>query len=244
MRIAILAAMPEELAPLRAMTKETERLQIERCEVVVGRLEGREVILACTGDGAANAARGAAAVLDRFPVDAVVIVGVAGGLSPALETGRLLAASAVMEDGMPLPPPDAAWRERAVRHAEALPATFVSSRDLLCTARSKAEAYARLPRGIAAAVDLESAAFARAAADRHLPYLALRAVVDAAGETLPLDFNALRDADGAIDRRRVALRAITRPTLIAPLLRMRRRVGRCSGRLGLAVRLILAGGAA
>jgi adenosylhomocysteine nucleosidase len=244
MRIAILAAMPEELAPLRAMTTGAESLDVTGCEAIRGRLEGREVILACTGDGAANAARGAAAVLDRFPVDAVVIVGVAGGLSPALETGRLLAATMVLENGVPLPPPDAAWRESAVRLAEALPATFVSSRDLLCTARSKAEAYARLPQGVTAAVDMESAAFARAAADRHLPYLALRAVIDAAGETLPLDFNALRDAGGAIDRRRIALRALTRPSLIAPLLRMRRRVGRCSGRLGLAVRLILAGGAA
>ena len=244
MTVAILAAMPEELAPLRAMTTEQERREVGGCEVILGRLDGRQVILACTGDGAANAARGAAAVLDRFPVSAVVIVGVAGGLSPALETGRLLAATVVMEDGVPGPPPDAAWRERAVRHAEALPATFISSRELLCTARSKAEAYARLPRGVAASVDLESATFARAAAERHVPYLALRAVIDAAGETLPLDFNAMRNAGGAIDRRRVALRAVTRPSLIAPLFRMRRRVGRCSGRLGLAVRAILAGGAA
>lgn len=240
--VAILAAMDEELAGVRALTRVTRRLRVGRCAIALGQMEGFPVLLACTGDGARNAERGAREVYDRFPVVGAVIVGVSGGLSPALEPGTVLAARDVVEEGRPAPPPDPAWLRRALRDTGATAATFLSSRDVLCTARDKRQAYAGLPPGSVASVDLESAAFARAAADGGIPYVALRAIADTAEETLPLDFSVLRDATGAIDRRRVALRVLRRPALVVPLWRLRRRVGLCSENLRRAVRALLAGG--
>ena len=240
--VAILAAMDEELAEVRGRAWMGQSLRVDRCRVTVGRLEGVPVIMATTGDGPENAGQGARALLGRFPVGGLIAVGVSGGLSPALEPGRLLAARDILEDGRPAPPPDAAWLERAVQQAGALPATFVSSRTLLCTARSKRDAYAALPDGGVASVDQESAALARAAADRGIPYLALRSIADPAEENLPLDFNALRDATGAVDRRRVAWRVVRRPALVAPLWRLHRRVDLCAERLRRAVCSLLEGG--
>jgi len=242
--VAVLAAMDEELAGVRGGSWMAQSLRVDRCRVTVGRFEGVPVVLASTGDGPENAARGARALFDRFPVRGAIVVGVSGGLSPALAPGRVLAGRDILEGGRPAPPPDADWLRRAVQEAGATAATFVSSRTLLCTARSKQEAYAELPAGVVASVDLESAAFARAAAERGLPYLALRAIADPAEESLPLDFNDLRDASGAVDRRRVAWRALRRPALVAPLWRLHRRVGLCAESLRRAVGTLLASGGA
>ena len=240
--VAILAAMDEEIAGLRSRLQGARRLRVDRSDVLLGRLEGLPVLVARTGDGAGNAARGAAVLFDRFPVRGAVVIGISGGLSPALAPGTVLAARDIIERGRPAPPPDAHWLARLLRDTGATPATFLSSHEMLCTARAKQEAYAGLPPGSVASVDIESAAFARAAAGRGVPYVAVRAVSDPAEESLPLDFNLLRDGSGGIDRRRVALRALRRPGLIAQLWRLRRRAGLCSEALRRAVSALLAGG--
>jgi adenosylhomocysteine nucleosidase len=240
--VAIVAALDRELAALRASTAVVRHWREGTVRAVLGRLAGIPVILARTGDGAGNAARGVELLLDRLPVGSVMVVGAAGALSPHLEPGRVLVAREVIEEGQSVPLPDAGWLRRALRDAGATPATFVSTRDLLCTARAKAEAYARLSRGTAAAVDLETAAYARAAGERGLPYVALRAISDAAEESLPVDFNALRDATGAVDGRRVALTTLARPSLLVPMWRLRGRIALCSENLARAVSALLSGG--
>jgi len=239
--VAVLAALRREIAPLEARMTVSQRFRSGNLRACAGRLDGVGVVTACTGDGVDNAARGAQALLDRYPVRRVIVVGIAGGLSPALSTGRLLVARAVLEDGRSVPAPDARWVERARRDTGATPALFVSRRDILCTVRAKADAYASLHDGGVAAVDLETAAFARAAAQRRLPYLALRAISDTAEESLPLDFNALRDHTGAVDTRLVTLRALRRPRLLPSLWDWRRRVALCSENLAQAVQTLLAG---
>jgi adenosylhomocysteine nucleosidase len=241
--ILILAALQGELAVLRRMTVVARRLTIDRCPASLGRLEGVPVILASTGDGAGRASRGATAILDRLPASRVIVVGLSGGLTPSLEAGRLLVGRDVIEGGVAAPPPDAAWIDRAILRTGATPATLVSSRQILCTAGAKTKAREDLESGAIAAVDLESAAFARAAAARGIPYLALRAISDTAEESLPLDFNRLRGADGSVDRLRVAIRALLRPALIPRLWRLRGRAALCSENLARAVRALLAGGA-
>lgn len=59
--------------------------------VIVGRMAGRDVILAQTGVSMVNAAMTTQALLDRFAVSRIVVSGVAGGLDPANDVGRVLA---------------------------------------------------------------------------------------------------------------------------------------------------------
>jgi adenosylhomocysteine nucleosidase len=240
--VAILAALDRELSGLRSRVAASGRWKEGPVRAVLGRLRGIPVILGSTGDGAANARRGARALLDRFPAGSVMVIGVAGALSPHLEPGRVLVAREVLEEGGPVPPPDPLWLHRALRETGAAAASFVCTPGMLCTARAKADACSRLPRGAVAAVDLETAAFARVAAERGLPYVALRAVSDAAEESLPLDFNALRDATGAVDSLRVVLAALRRPSRLLPLWRLRGRINLCSENLARAASALIAGG--
>ena len=240
--VAILAALDRELVGLLSRVTVVQRWENEKLRAVLGRLGEIPVILGRTGDGAANAAKGARELLDRFPVERVMVIGVAGALSAHLEPGTLLVAREVLEASGPVPPPDPLWLHRALREIRATAASFVCTPEMLCTTRAKADARAGLPRGAIAAVDLETASFARAAAERGVPYVALRAISDAAEESLPLNFNALRDATGAVDDRRVALAALRRPSLVIPLWRLRGRISRCSEDLARAASTLLLGG--
>src|SRR3954449_5266526 len=65
---AIIAAMPEEVAPLRARLIGARRLPgrsgASPAEIVLGHLDGVPIALAVTGDGARHAREGIAALLD------------------------------------------------------------------------------------------------------------------------------------------------------------------------------------
>ncbi len=75
--LAVLSAMPSELAPNLAEAEVTETVAVAGREIRVGSLAGIRVILGMTGIGMTNAATVARAVLERFPVRGVVVSGVA-----------------------------------------------------------------------------------------------------------------------------------------------------------------------
>lgn len=240
--VAVVAALPEEIAPLRAQASGVRRLPLARGRAWEGRLDGRRVIFACTGDGVANAEAGARALLERERIGRMIVLGVSGALSPALPPQGIVVGEEIRDGSTAAPPPDGAWvRWTEARHG-AKRATLISSPEILGTAEEKAKCYATLPSGTVAAVDLESAAFAREAGRRGIPYVTVRSISDASDESLPLDFNRLRRRDGGVARLRVAAAAARRPSVIVPLWRLRRRVNRCAGDLARFVRGLLAGG--
>jgi adenosylhomocysteine nucleosidase len=168
---------------------------------------------------------------------------VAGGLTPGLASGTLVAARQVVaEDGTPAPAaPEAAWLAQAVAGG-AVAGVAVAARSILGDPAAKRQLLCRAvaPSGGAggretawpvATVDLESLAFAHGAAAHGVPYLVVRAVLDPAEETLPLDFEACRAASGRVSNLRVVLRALARPGSWRALWRLRGRVGAAATRL-------------
>lgn len=239
--VLLLAALREELAALERATIVVRRHDVEGTAVVEGLLDGRPVLLAAVGDGATRALRGASAVLDAMPLSLAVVVGVSGALSPGLDPGSVVAAISILDGETEAPAPDPTWTRRLV-DSGVTPATIVASETILGTPAEKETAWARVGRGsMAAAVDLESAALARLLASRAVPFVVVRAVSDAADETLPLDFDRFRKADGGVDRGRVIIAALRRPSSIPALWRLRGRVAACSEILARAVRAVLAG---
>jgi nucleoside phosphorylase len=220
--------MSVELTPLLRRTRVTERANLDGCRTWVGELGPKPVLLACTGEGRRRAERGLRAVLDRQPVGRLLVLGVAGGLSPALTAGELLVARRVLRGGRPLPPPDAAWVERALGLGLARAGTAITSERILCTAADKSRAWSEVGEAEPATVDLESAAYAEVAAERGIPYFVLRAVSDPADEAFPLDLNLCLDADGGVSRARVIRRALMHPASVRGLWELRRRVGLCA----------------
>ena len=214
--VAILAAIPEELAGIRRAFPESA---------------SNRFVLACTGDGPKRAAAGAAIVLERHRPSAVLGAGLAGALSRNLAVGDLVVSRRVRFQVGDAATPDPRLLERAIA-AGARPGTLVTVDRPIVSAAAKA-ALAGTDAGEDAMVaDMESAAWAREAAARGIPYLVVRAVSDAATEELPAFLADAVGTDGSIRRSEVARRAILEPSSWGTLLRMRRRMHDCSASLG------------
>ena len=251
---AIVGAMPEEVAPLRARLQDARRVPGGH-DVVAGRLDGIAVALAVTGDGARNARDGISALFSRVEVDRVIAIGVAGALSADLSEGALVIAAEVLPEGGG---PSDVLRADERLIADAARATG-ARRALVMTANRIADTpaerrrlldlalSARTPPGpgqdavSTAVVDLESASYAAAAVRAGIPWIVLRAVSDTADEGLPALLNHSRDAGGAVRRASVVRGLLGDPSVLPVLLGLRRRVQRCAGVLDRAATALLTG---
>ncbi|MBQ0933402.1 5'-methylthioadenosine/adenosylhomocysteine nucleosidase [Ideonella sp. 4Y16] len=136
MTLAIVSALPDELAALQA------RLDVDHVSTLAGRrlhrgrLAGHDVILVLSGIGKVAAATTAALLLDRFDVQALLFTGVAGGLGPGVAVGDVVVGRQFLQhdmDASPLFPrwevpmtgrsrfdADGAWSARLVTGAAAV----------------------------------------------------------------------------------------------------------------------------
>jgi nucleoside phosphorylase len=240
--IAVLGAMPSELAPL------VERATLDDTQVIdghvfhLGTLGGERVVLAMTGIGLVNATETSRVLLDNFAVRGMIFSGVAG--SPHRIADVTVPLVWALPDGEPLPVDDD-WLAHARNVAASgdvsferctpyplddpaaelvclafEPAIFVSGRgessdpysggsvvcrpgagdvfgcdpDLPAASTAVAHASSATPALERTAddatdevtVDMETAAVAREAAARGLPFIAFRAVSDGAEDPLGL----------------------------------------------------------
>jgi nucleoside phosphorylase len=227
--IAVVAAMREELGALLARAREARR---DAHGFHLARLGNLHVVLAATGDGALRARKGLAALCETYRPGAVVGMGVAGALTHELSLFDILVARRVLVDGAEAPPPDATMASRALAIPGAREATFLTVPAPVVTRAERGVLAAAVDGdGAPVAVDMESAAWAREAAARRIPYALLRVVNDGADDELPGYLSRCMDAEGGIRRSRVALAALADPVTIPTLLVLRRRVREASGRL-------------
>jgi adenosylhomocysteine nucleosidase len=168
-------------------------------------------------------ARHAAEALARLNVAGLVSFGTIGALAPELESGALLVPEAVLDEDGHVYTADPTWRallfQKLGRIAYARPVLTV--RKPLATAEEKAAAARRTG---ACAVDMESAAVAAVAAERGLPFLCLRAVVDRAAQALPRAALAAVDPYGRVHRSRLFAALLRRPKELAQELEALRRL--------------------
>ena len=228
-RVAVVAAMEEELHSLRDRLSGLQRVSVSGGKAVSGRLgSGEQVLLMATGEGSAAASRGLAALMAGRELEALVVVGVAGALSPDLSVGDLVVAASVRDDEGEVASPDPTLVQRALASGSVVRGGVVSVEKIVVEAPAKQALWETLGGAPFQVVDLESATYARMAAESQVPYLVLRAVSDTATESLPLDFNAFRTADGRINRGRVARHLIFHPHLVGPLKSLRARLRECA----------------
>jgi adenosylhomocysteine nucleosidase len=221
-RVLIVTAMPEELGALSA-----RRLP-----------EG--VRAAATGEGPLRAERRAAELCDLHRPSILLGAGVAGALSPDLAFGEILVARRICDASGEAPQPDAALSQRAASIPGIRGGALFSADRMVVAARERSELAARIGDD-PAAVDMESAGWARVASARGIPYVVVRAVSDTADEDLPAYLSRCYDPDGGIRRARVVLHALAMPGSVPRLLAMRRRVRECGVRLSAFVEHFLAG---
>lgn len=235
--VAIVTAIPEELDAILSRARDVRR---EPYRFFRARIGATAVVLTATGDGRRKAGRGAAALCDVYRPKALLGAGVAGALSPELGIGAIIVSQRVCDSTGLAPAPDERLLSRALTLPGVQVATLVTARRPVATHEEKAALAASTGEDGLCAVDMESAAWAREAAERRIPYLVVRAISDGAEEELPGYLSDCLDAEGSIRRSRVVYRALARPASIPTLLRMRRRLRECGDGLAAFVERFLA----
>ncbi|HJW14927.1 MAG TPA: hypothetical protein VJ776_09530 [Thermoanaerobaculia bacterium] len=222
--VAIVTAFREEFGAVLSRARDAR----VRAGFVEARIGPASVALSMTGDGAGNAGRVAALLCEKVRPEALLGAGTAGALSADLSVGDLLVSSRVRDSEGDAPPPDKRLLERALEISGASAGALLTvERPIVQAAGKIAHALAFNGAGSAAA-DMESAAWARAAASHRVPYLVVRAITDRAEEDLPEYLARCVGRDGGIHRPSVVLRALAQPSTIPALLDLRRRVHACS----------------
>ncbi len=202
----------------RARPSSVVDLPVAFCRKVLWKDE--EIVLMANGPGPELAGVAAAAARESLQLGAIVSFGFCGALDPALEPGDVFVASEVLGAGPALLP-------RTSRAYKSGP--LISIHHVAVTAAEKAE----LAATGAMAVDMEAGILAARAQEWNIPFYCIRAVTDTAAETLPLDFNRMRNTDSRFSRAKIVMAALRRPTILVPELRkLDRRCRQTSAALG------------
>lgn len=235
--IALIAALAEELAPIKRRT-ELALGWTGVSDFIRATLGGADVLLVASGDGKENATRTAEELIARHAPALLIGAGVAGALSSGLERGTVVVSRIVRDGDGDEPLPDPEWLERAVRRG-ARAATLLTIDRPLFSSASKSERLVSLGNPDVAAVDMESSAWARAAASRGVPWIVVRCVYDEAREDLPAFLADCLDSRGHVSRACVALHAATHPLVLPELLRLRQRLKEVTEKLAAFVQTLL-----
>jgi hopanoid-associated phosphorylase len=179
------------------------------------------VTVRATGGDAERAAVIAAELL-AGGASALLSFGIAGALAPGLACGTILLPSCVRGEAGETFAVDDAWHARVqaalrARGIAAIEDDLLGTRAIVAASDAKAAFHQRTG---AAAVDLESHIVALAAARAGRPFLALRAIADPAGFTLPPAALVGLDEHGRMAVLPVMCSVLHRPGQIAALARL------------------------
>lgn len=89
-KIAIIAAMEEEMQEIKNLMKEIKIIKIHNVEIIEGIIQDKECVLVKCGVGKVNAARITQMLIDKYEIDFVVNVGSAGALNDELNIGDIV----------------------------------------------------------------------------------------------------------------------------------------------------------
>lgn len=179
-------------------------------------------LIAVSGMGSAGAAAAARALIDAGAT-ALVSWGLAGGLDPQLPSGTICLPKTVMSVTGGVIDMHHHWREAvgaaiAARH-RVVDGKLLTTSHALVDSLAKAAAYRDTG---AVAVDMESFAIAAVAAERQLPFIAVRVVVDAAGDSLPVAVVAASQA-GQVSVMRLMRGLLNSPLEVTPVIQLAQR---------------------
>jgi adenosylhomocysteine nucleosidase len=211
--VGIVCALQSEARHLGPATRRTE--------ILSALADGT---LVCVSGMGSEAAAHAAQALVEAGAGALVSWGMAGGLDPSLTAGTLLLPTEIVgRDGQAIET-SRPWRERlsaAVScQLRAIPGKLVTSARAVGSVADKAALFRETG---AAAVDMESLAVAEVAVARHVPFVAVRVIVDSAGDVLPKSVMSAADAAGHLRLWRLLAALALAPADLPALIRLARR---------------------
>ena len=186
-RILIFAPMPSEIRPVAKVLGLKRNGEQGRLPVYGGRSGDTEIVLTGTGIGPALATEAAERMLsDDTSYDRVVVCGIAGGLEPASRVGDLVVPAEVYDGAT-------GERFRATPVGEVVPEGVIRMSDGDDYEFDDGKCAELVAAGVTA-LDMETAAIARACEQRAIPWIAFRVISDMAGDaSLPPEVLALVD---------------------------------------------------
>lgn len=218
--LGLMGAMEDEVRLIRADLTDVSRIPAP-CELLTGRLDGVDVLLARCGIGKVNAAL-AACSLASAGATGIVFTGVAGAVAPGLGIGDVVVADSLRQhdaDGTAFGDPigvvpgepeqwtaDRALSERVLAalhgledsHGHRIVTGTIVSGDQFIADPSKVE-WLRRTFG-ASAVEMEGAALAQAATHLGIPFAVVRILSDSADGRAATDFPAFLTSAAERDR--------------------------------------------
>ncbi|MFL6273591.1 MAG: hypothetical protein ACJ74G_00150 [Blastocatellia bacterium] len=212
---------------------------LKRELAVIARQRHDQLTLLDTGEGPRNAERALRAWLSAQRARAVINVGLAGALSPALQAGDLMIAHEVRGPDRRVDASRSPLFQSAAGFGNVRVGTAVTVDEIVCKATDKRRLAEAFAVSEVAWVDMESLAVAAVCDELQMPYLIVRAVSDAFDEDLPVDFNRCRDRDGRVSPRRVIQAALVKPRAFKGLMILNRRADLCAGNLAGFIRQLL-----
>ncbi len=223
MTIAVISAEAFEVAGLVEVLDDPAKTGLPLRFGCVGKWESNRVICAADGPGFRIAGNAVQRVIDEFSPDVIWSVGLCGALDEALEVGDVIVGNEVInpENG-----------ERLLARSPGLDrgksVTVVSQDRVAATADEKKEL-----RAFGEVVEMESAAVAREAVSRQIPFGCVKVVSDAAQEGFGIDLNRARDREGRFQTAGILVEAMRNPVHGVPeLVRLFRRSRYAARRLG------------
>jgi adenosylhomocysteine nucleosidase len=208
MRVAVLAAMPLELRPF------AKAVGLRRTDdLFTGKLGGLDIVATIMGVGMTRAAHTAEHMVAARNVDLLVVIGICGGIDPALPIGHVITPEVVVDGATRTEYRPPAWGPIEAR------GRIVTYDDFDAERRAMGE----LQQQGFAGVDMETAAVAAVCARQSCPYAVFRAISDNATDgSVDAAVAAMARPDGTPDTAAALRYMLRRPWSIPRLLRLGR----------------------
>jgi len=243
--IGVVAAMPQEIAPLLRRVSRYSKERTAGCNLYRFEMAGVPVALIESGMGPKHAAAATAALIASVAPSCLLNFGFAGGVLPGTEVGDLVLAERVLylKDGRlnEVPQPDTRLNRMVAEALAAVPITLQQGTFVTAAVITNKTALARLlEAGVQhPMLEMETAALLQVAADAGIPVVALRGVSDAAGEELSFSLEEFCDDELRISVPRVLKTIAAKPWIIPQLIRLSGNTKRAGKSLALGVELAL-----
>lgn len=202
-KIAVIGAMPSELADIRLMLGEAEIKRISGFDFYINEYKGNKIINACCGIAKVNAALCTQVMIDNFSPDYVINAGVAGGMNTAVKVCDIVISTEVLPHDLDphfladYPPYCAVFKadDKIMATAEKVCGEFsvnsfrgriVSGEQFISDSAVKAAIQEKFAPY---AVDMESAAVGHCCFLNEMPFASIRCISDNADDEGAMSFD-------------------------------------------------------
>jgi len=207
-KIAIMGAMPEEIAPLLEKVENVKKVEYANNTYYEATYQGKELVIAYSKIGKVFSSLTASTLLEKFGCTKLLFSGVAGAINPELKIGDLIIADKLCQhdldisifghdfgfvpEGAKFVETDATLREVAKEVAKAnglsLIEGTIATGDQFVASNERKEFIAKNFQ--ADALEMEGASVAVVCDALNVPFFVLRAISDTANDDAEMDFDA------------------------------------------------------